>query len=88
MRSGAGDRYLALEERPLVDLPGCEPGVYVDGIEHWDVLRPSEKYRPRVRDWNFLPTELIEGIEVYSGVTAPAQFDTHLCGVVLIWTRR
>lgn len=80
-----GNRYFGFQ-RPLGALPGCEPSVYVDGLLHFDVLNPPAG-QPRLSDLNFLPTDVIEGIEVYTGMTAPARYDADGCGVILIWTR-
>ncbi len=63
-------------------MPGCEPAVYVDGLVYYDQLGSV-----RITDFNFLSPEVIEGIEVFTGLAAPARFDSDGCGVVLIWTR-
>jgi hypothetical protein len=75
-----GNRFRALQARPI---PGCEPTVYVDGLIYQD----SRLDYPVVKDINFLPLSVIAGIEVYTGLTAPARFDANGCGVIVIWTR-
>jgi hypothetical protein len=80
-----GNRFLALQ-RPASALPGCEPRIYVDGLDYRDQM-PRTPSETRVRDLNFISPTAIEGIEVYTGLTAPARFDANGCGVILIWTR-
>jgi len=77
-----GNRFFGFQ-RPPNALPGCEPSVYVDDLLHFDDMNGE----PRLSDLNFLPTDVIEGIEVYTGMTAPARYDAAGCGVILIWTR-
>ena len=68
---------------PPSSLPGCEPSVYVDDLLYYD-----DRFGPlRVTDMNFLSPDVVEGMEVYTGMTAPARYDAAGCGVVLIWTR-
>jgi outer membrane receptor for ferrienterochelin and colicin len=84
-----GNRNFALMPSGL---PGCEPTVYVDGLRYRDsgaaeYAADSPFAVLRVRNLNFLSAETIEGIEAYTGLAAPAQFNDDDCGVVLIWTR-
>jgi hypothetical protein len=79
-----GNEFYALQERR--GLPGCEPTIYVDDIVYIDDIG-APPGSLRVTDMNFLSADVIEGIEVYSGLAAPARYDPRDCGVVLIWTR-
>lgn len=56
------------------NLPGCEPLLWLDGI------------RSTMTIYDLMRAEEIEGIEIYSGGSAPGKFN-HLCGTVVIWTR-
>ena len=77
-----GNRWLGFNTLPN-SLPGCEPSVYVD-----DLLYYEDRFAPlRVTDMNFLSPDVVEGIEVYTGMTAPGRYDAAGCGVILIWTR-
>ena len=59
----------------------CEPTIYVDGV------RAPQSDQSSLND--FLVPERIEGVEVYSSSTsAPAQYTSGMCGVILFWTRR
>jgi hypothetical protein len=52
----------------------CEVNVVIDGMQHQDInwLQPSD----------------IGAMEVYPGQAgAPVQYD-HVCGVIVIWTKR
>lgn len=53
----------------------CPLAVYVDGI------------RAPGFDLNSMPPDAVEALEVYQGVTVPAEY-SNSCGVVLIWMRR
>lgn len=55
-------------------LPGCEPGLWLDGI------------RSSMRNYDLMRADEIEGIEVYAGGSAPGKF-VDICGTVVIWTR-
>lgn len=56
------------------NLPGCEPLLWLDGI------------RSTMTIYDLMRAEEIEGIEIYSGGSAPGKFN-HLCGTIVIWTR-
>lgn len=53
----------------------CRLDVWVDGL-------PLRGF-----DINTYPPDEVEAIEVYTGISAPAEYFTN-CGVVLLWTRR
>jgi len=55
-------------------MPGCEPDLWLDGI------------RSTMTTYDLMRVEEIEGIEVYSGSSAPGKFNS-ICGTVVIWTR-
>ena len=59
----------------------CQPGVYINGMYFW-TLTASEI------DLFVKPKE-ISGIEVYTGASAPPQFQQGLsgCGSIVIWTK-
>jgi hypothetical protein len=56
----------------------CVMPIIIDGVRSPDA------------DLNQLPPEWLEAIEVYTGVTVPAEYGgpANSCGVVLIWTQR
>ncbi|MDZ7780948.1 MAG: carboxypeptidase regulatory-like domain-containing protein [Gemmatimonadota bacterium] len=56
---------------------GCIPDVILDGA----------RLSGPVRLDNLLSVSDLEGLEVYSGSTTPAQYSTSSCGTVLAWTR-
>ena len=56
---------------------GCEPALFVDGNELITGTPVDEVMN--VYD--------VEGMEVYRGITAPAQFSTGTCGAIVMWTR-
>jgi hypothetical protein len=56
---------------------GCVPAVYVDGIPFTD---PSQTL-------DDTPPEWVAGIEIYSGMGVPVQYQSNGCGVVLVWTK-
>jgi hypothetical protein len=59
----------------------CEPTIYVDGV------RAPQTAGSSLND--FLTPDRIEGVEVYSSLsTAPVQYISGNCGVILFWTRR
>jgi hypothetical protein len=59
----------------------CLPTIYVDGM-------PAAQYADATID-AFLMPAMLEGVEVYSGITAPAAlYSNSGCGVVAFWTRR
>lgn len=66
----------------LAAVPDCEPTVWVDGLRYRD---PGDGYA--VKSLDFLPTAVIEGIEVYVGLSTPLRFDPKGCGAVVFWTR-
>lgn len=55
----------------------CRPNVYIDGIATDATLSLDLSLRP----------DDVEGIEVYTTDSAPAQYARNACGVVLLWTR-
>jgi hypothetical protein len=59
----------------------CLPTIYIDGmLTHQHSGAPIDAY---------LHSEFLEGVEVYSGMTAPAPLLPRSgCGVVAFWTRR
>lgn len=61
---------------------GCIPAVYIDGMQiNYNSRGESLDAYVTVRD--------LDGIEVYRGSYAPAQYaDRAGCGVVLVWTKR
>ena len=70
---------------PAIEMQGgfgtCEPTVYVDGV------RAPQAPGSMLDD--FLTPDRIEGVEVYTSFsTAPAEFISGTCGVILFWTRR
>ncbi|MEJ2205372.1 MAG: TonB-dependent receptor [Gemmatimonadota bacterium] len=56
------------------NLRGCEPLLWLDGI------------RSTMPIYDLMRAEEIEGIEIYSGESAPGKFN-HRCGTIVIWTR-
>ncbi|HEX2166440.1 MAG TPA: carboxypeptidase regulatory-like domain-containing protein, partial [Longimicrobiales bacterium] len=59
----------------------CAPAMWVDGIQ----MQESEQ---STLDQIFAP-DMIEAVEVYSShATAPAQYVSGTCGVILFWTRQ
>lgn len=59
----------------------CLPAIFIDGT-------PAAQYADATID-AFLMPEMLEGVEVYSGITAPAAlYSNSGCGVVAFWTRR
>ena len=70
---------------PAIEMQGgfgtCEPTIFVDGV------RAPQAPGSMVDD--FLTPDRIEGVEVYTSFsTAPAQFISGTCGVILFWTRQ
>lgn len=57
---------------------GCRPSVFLDGVRLAD--------RGAAIDELLHPND-IEGIEVYKGPYAPAQYAGEGCGTILVWTR-
>ncbi|MDQ2667454.1 MAG: TonB-dependent receptor [Gemmatimonadota bacterium] len=59
----------------------CNPALYVDGmlLQNWRAEDVDDWIRP----------ELIAGMEIYAGLTAPPQFQVPLsaCGSILIWKK-
>jgi hypothetical protein len=55
-------------------MPGCEPLLWLDGI------------RSTMTIYDLMRAEEIEGVEVYSGASAPGKFN-NICGTIVIWTR-
>jgi hypothetical protein len=51
----------------------CEANVVIDGMQHQDI--------------NLLPPGDVGAMEVYSGASAPMQYDS-VCGVIVLWTKR
>ena len=59
----------------------CKPLVYLDGMQLWDAS---------VEEINVaVPAKKVRGIEVYTGVNTPPQFQQSLggCGAIVIWTK-
>ena len=54
----------------------CGLDLYIDAVRQSDA------------NLNQVPPEWIEAIEIYSGVSTPAEYGAQACGVVLVWTRR
>ncbi len=54
----------------------CTLPIYIDDVRAFDL------------DLNQVPPEWIEAMEVYQGISAPAQYNRDGCGAILIWTRR
>jgi hypothetical protein len=58
----------------------CALDIYMDGV--------------RMEDYNFneIPPNQVEALEIYQGLDVPAQFQRRSsesgCGIVLIWTKR
>ncbi len=53
---------------------GCEPTLWLDGA------------RTGLKQYDHLRAEHIEGVELYTGGSAPGKYND-LCGTVVIWTR-
>jgi len=63
----------------IVTLRGsCRPSMYFDGIAVDAGLSLDLSLRP----------DDVEGIEVYSNATTPAEYGRNACGVILVWTRQ
>jgi hypothetical protein len=59
----------------------CQPTIYIDGMETFQ--------HTGVPVDAFLQTAMLEGVEVYTGLTAPSALHPRTgCGVVAFWTRR
>lgn len=54
---------------------GCEPSIWLDGI------------RSTMNTPDDMKVEELEGIEVYTGASAPGRFND-ICGVIVLWTRQ
>ena len=54
---------------------GCEPSIWLDGIRS-TMLTPDD-----------MEVEELEGLEVYTGASAPGKFND-ICGVIVLWTRQ
>jgi hypothetical protein len=58
----------------------CQPAIYIDGLPLGDNMQPLDLT---------MDSNLVEAVEVYQSVsTAPVQYRTGNCGVVLFWTRQ
>ena len=58
----------------------CAPAIYIDGLPLGDHSQPLDL---------MMDSNLIDAVELYPSVsTAPAQFRTGNCGIVLFWTRQ
>jgi hypothetical protein len=55
-------------------MPGCRPTIWVDGA------------RSTMFSFDEMRVEEIEGMEVYTGATAPGKY-SDICGTVAIWTK-
>lgn len=61
---------------------GCIPAIYIDGMQI------NHNSRGESLD-SYVTVHDLDGIEVYRGMQAPAQYiDLAGCGVVLVWTKR
>ncbi len=59
----------------------CEPAIFVDGVV-------TPQYRGSRLD-DYLTPDRIQGVEIYSSFsTAPVQYVSGTCGVILFWTQR
>ncbi len=73
--------------RPGSDpLGGCEPQIWLDGQRYMDKVDLQRGDISHVERLNFITPAAIEAIEIYVG-NPPIRFN-HVCGAVLIWTRR
>ena len=57
---------------------GCRPQLWVDGVRTLTSLGMDD----------ILPTMDVAAVEVYHGVQTPAEFGSHSCGTIVVWTRR
>jgi hypothetical protein len=88
--------YAFSQRRSPIDARGCEPDLYIDGRRYRNASAPpgsgadfnSGIALNKVDDFNAVPVNAIEGIEVYVGANVPVFVANTACGVVLIWTRR
>ena len=78
-----GQPVLSQIRRP----PGCEPGLWIDGVQREDRSRIGPPDWVRIEDWDILSPLIVDAIEIYTGSAAPINYQ-HPCGVVLVWTRR
>jgi hypothetical protein len=67
---------------------GCEPAYFIDGQRYKDPLIEGPS-KSEVANFNALPVDQVEAIEVYVGALVPIQYQQITnCGVILLWTRR
>jgi len=61
----------------------CPPAIFVDGVQTTQFSGVGSSVD------DYITPERIEGIEVYTSFsTVPAQYQSGMCGVILIWTRQ
>jgi hypothetical protein len=94
---GQRRRYALDGPRNTLDLSGCEPDLYIDGRLYRNASPPMEsggggarfgEPLNKVDDFNAVPVDAIDAIEVYVGATVPAFVRNTACGVILVWTKR
>jgi len=83
---GGTTNLQAFDPRQELVLPGCEPDLYLDGQLFRERI-PRDGTENKVDAFDIVEPQLIEGIEVYTGSTAPLQYQNS-CGVILVWTKR
>jgi Carboxypeptidase regulatory-like domain/TonB-dependent Receptor Plug Domain len=83
---GGTTNLQAFDPRQELVLPGCEPDLYLDGQLYRERI-PRDGTENKVDAFDIVEPQLIEGIEVYTGSTAPLQYQNS-CGVILVWTKR
>jgi Carboxypeptidase regulatory-like domain/TonB-dependent Receptor Plug Domain len=74
-------RNYAMYQRGGLDERGCEPDMYIDGR----LYRDDASGQSKVDDYDAVPVNAVEAMEVYVGNT-PTAFRSN-CGVILIWLR-
>ena len=80
---GSGLRASGLPK--VMELPGCQPLLYLDGRRHYDRV---ERGYQIIDDFNVVNPVALEAVEIYVGGNAPIEFRNESCGVILLWTRR
>ena len=93
---GQKPRYALDPPRNALELRGCEPDLYINGRLYRNSSPPMQTggqagwQEPvnKVNDFNAIPVNEIEGVEVYVGAAIPPFVRNTACGVVLLWTRR
>jgi len=68
----------------------CQLRIFLDGLPMGSSIVPSAvdsvEAAPPMWDFDSIPPDFLEGMEVYQGLGMPTQFGPG-CGVVLLWTR-